>query len=493
MIERWFVILPVVWKPRNRLAYITILIAALPLIAQSPSGTVGFMPYSDAKPILEALEEALPPELRDIPAKKREAAWIDWAKSRDTQIRARLARGDEDTVVNFLLFGTSFTHQPRLRPELLRRLRDMEQEVSSKQTELSIPQLLRVRTQDLLISIKSRRGNERLAFARRVLARRGFGIRTPAERVRAAQFLEGRLMTMLKEEITYAEMIQSARQLGNATEELAERSTLFRDRGLSLDTSWRPDFAIEESLRVLKDRGLILPGSVHRVAVIGPGLDFTDKQEGYDFYPLQTIQPFAIIDSLLRAGLARPDKLEVTTLDISSRVNEHIARMRGAAVRGRGYTIQLPLDQQTPWKSDALRYWRRFGDQISAQVPPLAVPREITGLEVRALHIPPEVVRRVHPVDLDIVLQRVDCLNFSKRFDLVIATNILVYYGVFEQTLALSNIQAMLQPGGFLLSNNALLELPFSRIRSIGYRTTVYSEHLDDGDHIVWYQRRLEP
>src|SRR5216684_9164624 len=117
---------------------------------------------------------------------------------------------------------------------------------------------------------------------------------------------------------------------------------------------------------------------------------------------------------------------------------------------------QRPFDQQTPWKSDALRYWRAFGDQISAPVLPLAVPREITGLEVRALHIPPEVVRRVHPVDLDIVLQRVDSLNSSKRFDLVIATNILVYYGVFEQTLALSNIQAMLQPGGFLLSNNAL-------------------------------------
>src|SRR5260370_38097433 len=98
------------------------------------------MPYSDAKPILEALEEALPTELRDIPAEKREAAWIDWAKSRDTQIRARLAQGDEDTVVNFLLFGTSFTHQPRLRPELLRRLRDMEQEGSFTQTEVRMPQ-----------------------------------------------------------------------------------------------------------------------------------------------------------------------------------------------------------------------------------------------------------------------------------------------------------------------------------------------------------------
>src|SRR5260370_7755316 len=96
------------------------------------------MPYSDAKPILEALEEALPAELRDIPAEKRDAARIDWAKSRDTQIRARLAQGDEDTVVNFLLFGTSFTHQSHLRPELLRRLRTTEPDLPPNPTTLRI-------------------------------------------------------------------------------------------------------------------------------------------------------------------------------------------------------------------------------------------------------------------------------------------------------------------------------------------------------------------
>jgi hypothetical protein len=47
----------------------------------------------------------------------------------------------------------------------------------------------------------------------------------------------------------------------------------------------------------------------------------------------------------------------------------------------------------------------------------------------------------------------------------------------------------MLRPGGFLLSNNALLELPFSQMHSVGYETAVYSDRQGDGDHIVWYQR----
>jgi hypothetical protein len=47
----------------------------------------------------------------------------------------------------------------------------------------------------------------------------------------------------------------------------------------------------------------------------------------------------------------------------------------------------------------------------------------------------------------------------------------------------------MLRDGGFLLSNNALLELPVSKMKSVSYLTVVYSDRLDDGDHIVWYQR----
>ena len=60
----------------------------------------------------------------------------------------------------------------------------------------------------------------------------------------------------------------------------------------------------------------------------------------------------------------------------------------------------------------------------------------------------------------------------------------------FEQSLALSNVAAMLRPGGILLSNNALYELPATPMRSVGYTTVVYSSKADDGDHIVWYQRQ---
>ena len=55
------------------------------------------------------------------------------------------------------------------------------------------------------------------------------------------------------------------------------------------------------------------------------------------------------------------------------------------------------------------------------------------------------------------------------------------------------NVERMLRPGGLMLSNNALLELPFFRVRSVGYNTAVYSARPDDGDHVVWYRRADAP
>src|SRR5882672_4067291 len=81
-----------------------------------------FIPYEDAKPILEALAEILPADLRDIPAENRENAWNTWVQKRDREIRERLGQGDADSVVNFLLFGTSFTRALNLRKRRWKRL-----------------------------------------------------------------------------------------------------------------------------------------------------------------------------------------------------------------------------------------------------------------------------------------------------------------------------------------------------------------------------------
>ena len=116
-------------------------------------------------------------------------------------------------------------------------------------------------------------------------------------------------------------------------------------------------------------------------------------------------------------------------------------------------------------------------------------PAALGPLQVRAVSIRPAFVSLISSADVDIILQHLELVP-TERFDLIIATNILVYYDTFEQSLALANVEQMLRPGGLLLSNNALLELPASKMRSVGYESVAYSDRAADGDHIIWYQRQ---
>jgi hypothetical protein len=458
-------------------------LVAYPL-SQTPNLTARYITYEEAAPIVEALRDKLPAELKSVGSADMPGVWEKWVRSRDAEIRARLLQGDEDSVINFLLFGTSFTRQPRITLEALAKAGQNANSTDAK----TMLEAINLRADDLIKGILTPGVNERLLFARRLAENRGYDLKKTAISTHLKEYLLKNFVRMLNEQESYAKTLESARLLGDSSREFAERSKLYRARGLSSDTSLLPNFAIEKSLEEIKSQGLLAPGSVRRVAVVGPGLDFTDKQDGYDFYPQQTIQPFAIIDTLLRLGLAKPNHLQVTTFDLSPRINDHLTRSRQRAKSGQSYTVQLPYDDAAAWKPETIRYWNRFGDRIGTPVPPVATPPVAAGLKVRAVRIRSAVVGLITPQDLNIVLQQMNRTG-EEGFDLIIATNILIYYDVFEQSLALANAETMLRPGGLLLSNNALLELPGSKMHSRNYTTVAYSDKPNDGDHIVWYQR----
>lgn len=471
----------------KRFSYAAVCLIGVALGVPAATQT-SYTPYSDAKPILEAMAEILPAELRDSPAGVSEENWNIWAKRRDVDIRRRLEQGDADSVINFLMFGTSFTREPRLTTAQLRSA-SAEAGNDDKNATAEWQKLFEKRAQDLVRSMKAPGQNERLQFARRTLKGAGIDFSSTADDQKAYGYLYENVKRITHEQASFREALEAARSLNDPTEEFAERSKLYKDRGLSLDTSLPPDYALEVALREMKKRGLMQLGAVKRVGIIGPGLDFTDKQEGFDFYPTQTVQPFAVMDSLVRLGLAKTEIVEVDALDLSPRVLSHVEQARQAAEKGRGYAIQLPKDPARGWNEELTTYWKHFGDQIGIPAMPVAVPAALKGMELRAVRVKPEFVRRMKTYDVNIILQRA-ALPDDAKFDLLIATNILVYYDTFEQSLAMTNIAAMLKPGGFLLTNNVLLELPSSEMHSVGYETVVYSERPDDGDHIVWYQRK---
>ena len=235
----------------------------------------------------------------------------------------------------------------------------------------------------------------------------------------------------------------------------------FEERGISLDTNLWPDYDLDAHLRAMVEKGALKPGSVRRIAIVGPGLDFVNKQQGYDFYPPQTIQPFAVLDSLVRLKLTDPATVELYTMDISSSVNVHIERALKNAAAGKPYVLQLPWYQAGRWTDDFraafVSYWTNLGSMIGKPVPAIPVPQGAEGIASRAISVPPAIVRRITPLDLNIVYQRLE-LAPEDRFDLIIGTNVFVYYGAFEQSLVRANVASMLKPGGFLLSSEKLAD-----------------------------------
>jgi SAM-dependent methyltransferase len=207
---------------------------------------------------------------------------------------------------------------------------------------------------------------------------------------------------------------------------------------------------------------------------------------------VQTIQPFALVDSLVRLGLATPDDLAVTTLDLSPRVNGHLEAARGRARRGEPYLLQLPLTKDDPkhqWHPDLVAYWQRFGDRIGEEVASIPPPAVAGDVRVRALRVRPSVTMSIVPRDLDIIVQRLAPLADGDRFDLLVATNILVYYDAFEQGLALANIAKMLRPGGYFVTNYAVSPAPPIE-PSAGIVTPVFFDRQNNGDTLFCYQKR---
>lgn len=437
-----------------------ILATALGLLAASRA----FVPYAAVKPILPQG----PPELKNAD----EAAWLSWARREDKTIRARLEQGDLDSMVNLLLFGTSFTRQPRISME------------GSGLLEASKSGVLRARVDDLVAGLQNPAGNERLIFLQQLFRDRGID---PGDPKSAGLFVLQNLQRVAQERATIAERVADARLSSPL-----DRTSLFDRRGLSLDTGIIADFAIEQTLRDLKERGLLHEGRMARVGVIGPGLDFIDKNEAsaYDYYPQQTVQPFAVSDSLLRLALGKPGALSVTIFDISPRVIAHLERARERARKGTGYAIQLPRDFSRPWPPALISFWNSLGDQIGSAINPIAPPSVFEGLPTRAVRIRPAAVLACDPVNLDIILERLN-LAPADQFDLLIATNIFVYYDAFEQALALENTGAMLKPGGLLLTNDRLPVPPASSMRLAGL-TDIALDAPGSTAHqaMGWYQKQ---
>jgi hypothetical protein len=181
---------------------LTVAIATLP---QSKPQT-RFITHEEARPLLESLDEVLPAELRGKPAEAQAAMWPEWVKTQDEAVRARLRRGEEDTLVNFLLFGVSFTKQPRVTAQALA-------ERQHSQTQEAFDKVINARIDDLINAFAAPKipvNNERLLSLRKLVIQQGYQPGDIKSSAKLRKYILVNLRRTLSEQESYTRTIAAA-------------------------------------------------------------------------------------------------------------------------------------------------------------------------------------------------------------------------------------------------------------------------------------------
>ncbi len=352
----------------------------------------------------------------------------------------RVREGDLDHLVFYLLQSTHFTSEPPIEPALSAKalvegLAPVEKQAflqEGKPASVRMPAAVRSRITPLVRALDSSDPDPRLAYFRR-LVEESFPDRADREHAIEREYL--RAMRFLYEKEFVA---QRSERPAEAVE------GLYQSRGLSTDTAVEAGYLVYLGLGVA--RSLHPDHHVRRVLIVGPGLDLAPRTGLLETGPPESYQPWAVIDALLSLGLAKRDDLEVVAADINPRVVEHLRRARKdppvlRLVSGIAETDSVVLSQEY---RDYFSTLGRSVGQIDANT--VRIPAHLA----KVVKVDAAAAQTLDAVSLDVVTQRLD----ASSFDVVIATNVLPYFDDMELALAVSNIAAMLGPGGVFLHND---------------------------------------
>jgi hypothetical protein len=204
-----------------------------------------------------------------IPEVNDSKQWDAWIRQHDAEIRSGIDRCIEDSISMLIIFGTSFTAQPRLTSP-----------------------------------------GDAVTAA---------GDLTPAARIRMDAFING--LDQIDDE-RFRSVLQFLRRRQIAQDELRpflignlRRAALERGRTRQLHSASAGASLIEQALRGLMSAGKA-PARIRRIAVIGPGLDPEYDPDAYNL--------FASVEAAVASGLAKPGNVEVVVFDINPWVLSHV-------------------------------------------------------------------------------------------------------------------------------------------------------------------------
>jgi SAM-dependent methyltransferase len=370
----------------------------------------------------------------------RAADFADYLHKVETDTARRVAEGEREHLIYYALQSDRFTRRPRIEPAASARRFVESLAEADRKLFLENPNHLpsggwpsaeRARVADALSALGRNTADARLAYFKEMFAE-GSGVPSVdalyADYARVARFL-------------YRKEFASS---GIA----ADIAQLYQTRPHSSDTQIEAGYGVYLGLGAL--HALEPDRRISRALVVGPGLDLAPRTDLIDVVAPQTYQPFAVADALLSLSIGSEADLHIESVD----VNPMVIRVAQAAAR-EPVTLHLftgiAQTREQQFSADYRHYVKHLGLAIGALMPApdtIASDRRYQhSIAVR------DGIRRAVTADrLNIVTQR---LVDRPGFDLVVMTNVLTYFDDRQLALALSNVAAMLRPGGYLLHNES--------------------------------------
>src|SRR5580704_13707174 len=137
---------------------------------QAKAQTPQFVPFSAAQPVLNTYLSSLPAELKPG-GQPTAAAWDQWVRGQDKDIRVRIEQGEENTLVNLLRWGVTYTTQPRITYEYLAQYGKSS----------FVNGIADKRANDLVKALSAPHPSEGMMEMRALLEKKGYSQKTPAD------------------------------------------------------------------------------------------------------------------------------------------------------------------------------------------------------------------------------------------------------------------------------------------------------------------------
>ena len=363
------------------------------------------------------------------------ASYVDRTHVEDAK-RVRL--GDLDHLIFYILQSRQFTKLATIEPALSAKALVDALDEKTRQAylrgdaglEVTAPRSAIERIEAYVLSLNKPAADARTTFFRDLVTA-NFPSKADRRAALTQEYLRAMRFVYEKEFV--------AQRAKTPAEAVAE---LYRSRGLSTDTAVEAGFIVYNGLGIAS--GLDPDRRIRRVLIVGPGLDLAPRTALLEDAPPQSYQPWAVLDALAMLKMSELSAIEIVGADINPRVVDHLTRSRANPPQLR-LTSELRESDEVTISNEFREYFGVLGKAIGES----GAVQVQQGHLTKPVRVSAAASQTVSGQSLDIVTDRLD----GKPFDLVIATNILPYFDDAQLALALTNIAAMLAPGGLFLHN----------------------------------------